>query len=309
MPGHYGYRKLKVVTGSSPVATQLCHSVGVALAAKMRKTGEVTVVCFGEGATSKGDWHESLNLAGLHDLPVIFLCENNKYAISVPVPLQVAGGSVAARAEGYGIAGMEALIKTNRFIKENYPGIPIIWDAKRADIGNTNQGYVRAAVEIFQVDAMTVHPYLGQEALKPFLDNPDFGVIVLCHTSNPGAGEFQDLKTDGTELYKEVAARVSRFWNRSGNCGLVVGATYPDQLGEVRKIAGDLPILIPGVGAQGGDLEQTVLKGLTTGKDGIIINASRSILYASTGNDFARAAAAEASRMDSAIREIVETKS
>jgi 2-oxoisovalerate dehydrogenase E1 component alpha subunit len=106
MPGHYGYRKLKVVTGSSPVATQLCHAVGVALASKLRKTDEVTVVGFGEGATSKGDWHESLNLAGLHNLPVIFLCENNKYAISVPVPQQVAGGSVAARAAGYGFPGV-----------------------------------------------------------------------------------------------------------------------------------------------------------------------------------------------------------
>jgi len=106
MPGHYGYRKLKIVTGSSPVATQLCHSVGIALAAKMRKSDEVTMVSFGEGATSKGDWHESLNLAGIHNLPVIFLCENNKYAISVPVPKQVAGGSVAKRAEGYGMAGV-----------------------------------------------------------------------------------------------------------------------------------------------------------------------------------------------------------
>jgi 2-oxoisovalerate dehydrogenase E1 component alpha subunit len=107
MPGHYGYKRLHVLTGSSPVATQLCHSVGCALASKMKKTDEVTVVSFGEGATSKGDWHESLNLAGIHNLPVIFLCENNQYAISVPVPLQVAGHSVAARAHGYGIAGVE----------------------------------------------------------------------------------------------------------------------------------------------------------------------------------------------------------
>lgn len=107
MPGHYGYKKLHIITGSSPVATQLCHAVGVALASKMKHSDEVTMVSFGEGATSKGDWHESLNLAGLHNLPVIFLCENNQYAISVPVPLQVAGGSVAARAEGYGIAGVE----------------------------------------------------------------------------------------------------------------------------------------------------------------------------------------------------------
>jgi 2-oxoisovalerate dehydrogenase E1 component alpha subunit len=107
MPGHYGYAKHRVVTGSSPVATQNCHAVGVALASKMRKTGEVTVVSVGEGGTSEGDWHESLNFAGVHDLPVIFLCQNNQYAISVPVPLQVAGGSVAARGVGYGMPGVE----------------------------------------------------------------------------------------------------------------------------------------------------------------------------------------------------------
>lgn len=207
--------------------------------------------------------------------------------------------------EGYGIAGMDALIRTNQFIKENYPEIPVILDAKRADIGSTNRGYVRAAFEIFQADAITVHPYLGQEALKPFLDNPDYGVIVLCHTSNPGAGEFQELKLNGTELYKEVAARVSRFWNTHGNCALVVGATYPEQLGEVRKIVGDMPILIPGIGAQGGDLEQTVINGLNGRKDGMMINASRSIIYASGGDDFTQAAAAEAARTDAAIREII----
>src|SRR5512133_1167282 len=107
MPGHYGYRRLKMVTSSSPVATQMCHAVGGALASKIRKTDEVTVVSVGEGGTSKGDWHESLNLAGIHNLPVIFLCQNNQYAISVPVPLQVAGGSVAARGAGYGMPGIE----------------------------------------------------------------------------------------------------------------------------------------------------------------------------------------------------------
>ena len=107
MPGHYGYRKLKIVTGSSPVATQLCHAVGVALAARIRGSDEIAIVCFGEGATSKGDWHESLNLAGIHNLPVIFMCENNQYAISVPLPKQVAGGSVAARGQAYGVPGVE----------------------------------------------------------------------------------------------------------------------------------------------------------------------------------------------------------
>lgn len=231
----------------------------------------------------------------------------NKAIVEATVEYSCAFKPNSAFYEGYGIEGMDALNRTTRFIKEKFPEIPVILDAKRADIGNTNQGYVRAAFEIFQADAITVHPYLGQEALKPFLDNPDCGVIVLCHTSNPGAGEFQELKVNGTELYKEVAARVSRFWNVNRNCALVVGATFPEQLAEVRRIVGDMPILIPGIGAQGGDLEKTVQSGLNNQKGGVIINASRSIIYASDGTDFAQAAAAEASRTDAAIREIIRT--
>ncbi len=206
--------------------------------------------------------------------------------------------------EGYGLAGMEALLRTNRFIREHYPELPIILDAKRADIGNTNQGYVKAAFEVFGAHAITLHPYLGKEALQPFLADPNHSVFVLCHTSNPGAGEFQELTVAGRELYKIVAERVAREWNANGNCGLVVGATYPEQLAEVRAIAGDLPLLIPGIGAQGGDLEQTVRNGLTAAGDGIVINASRSVLYASSGADFATAAAAEARRLAEAIRAI-----
>lgn len=204
--------------------------------------------------------------------------------------------------EGYGLAGLEALIQTNQYIRTNYPQIPIILDAKRADIGNTNSGYVKAVKEVFCADAITVHPYLGQEALQPFLDEADLGVIVLCHTSNPGAGEFQELPAAGTELYKKVAFNVSNHWNTNGNCALVVGATYPEQLAEVRAIAPELPLLIPGIGAQGGDLAKTMQYGLDSRGAGVIINASRSIIYASLGADFAEAARQEAERTNEMIK-------
>lgn len=207
--------------------------------------------------------------------------------------------------EGHGSAGVEALIRTNKFIRENYPEHLLILDAKRADIGNTNLGYAQAAFEIFQAHAITVHPYLGGEALLPFLEDRKRGVFVLCHTSNPGAAEFQELKINGTELYKVVATRVSKEWNRNQNCGLVMGATFPEQLAEVRKVADDLPFLIPGIGAQGGDLERTVINGINRQGNGIIINASRSIIYASSGADFAQAAARKAAILNEAIQAII----
>jgi orotidine-5'-phosphate decarboxylase len=205
--------------------------------------------------------------------------------------------------EGYGAEGWTALVQTVSFIRDHYPEHPVILDAKRADIGNTNLGYVRAAFEILKAHAITVHPYLGEEALQPFLTNPAYGVLVLCHTSNPGAGEFQRLKLqNGQELYQYVAAQVSRVWNTHQNCGLIVGATYPEQLAEVRMIAGDIPVLIPGIGAQGGDIEVTVANGISSRGKGMIINASRSILYAASGADYMTAAGAEAARLDQAIR-------
>lgn len=207
--------------------------------------------------------------------------------------------------EGYGLAGLEALIRTNEFIRENYPEHLLILDAKRADIGNTNLGYVKAAYDIFQAHAITVHPYLGREALLPFLEDRVHGVFVLCHTSNPGAAELQELKIGGTDLYQIVATKVSQEWNQNQNCGLVLGATYPEQLAEVRKLAEELPFLIPGIGAQGGDLEQTVINGLNHKGQGIIINASRSIIYASSGHDYGQAAEREAALLSEAIQTIV----
>jgi orotidine-5'-phosphate decarboxylase len=207
--------------------------------------------------------------------------------------------------EGYGLEGLKALMDTNGYIREHYPEIPIILDAKRADIGSTNQGYVKAAFEVFLAHAITVHPYLGQEALQPFLENKEHGVIVLCHTSNPGAGEFQELKSGGQELYKIVASRVSQNWNFNKNCGLVVGATYPEQLAVIRQIAPELPLLIPGIGAQGGDLAQTVTNGLNSQGTGIIINSSRNIIYASRNSDFGQAARDEAFKLEQAIRQLI----
>lgn len=210
--------------------------------------------------------------------------------------------------EGYGLEGLDALIRTNRYLREHYPDIPIILDAKRADIGSTNRGYVQMVEDVFSAHAITVHPYLGREALLPFLERSHLGVIVLCHTSNPGAAEFQELTLVGGEpLYRRVAEAVCREWNTQGNCGLVLGATYPRQLAEVRQVAPDLPFLIPGVGAQGGDLEQTVKNGRDANGAGIIINASRSIIYASFGADFAEVARNEAKKLDQAIKAVMSS--
>lgn len=194
--------------------------------------------------------------------------------------------------EAQGDAGFRALQRTVRHIKETYPQIPVILDAKRADIGSTNLGYVESAFDLLGVDAITVHPYLGQEALAPFLACKEKGIIVLAKTSNPGAGEFQDLLVGKARepLYQVVAHHVASRWNANGNCVLVVGAPYPAELRQVRSIVGDIPILIPGIGVQGGDIEATVTAGKDSRGWGMIINASRTIIFASSAGDFAQAA-------------------
>jgi orotidine-5'-phosphate decarboxylase len=177
-------------------------------------------------------------------------------------------------------------------IHANHPGVPVILDAKRGDIGSTAQNYAIEAFERYRADAVTVNPYLGRDSVQPFLDRADRGVIVLCRTSNAGAGDLQDLDVDGRPLYQHVAEKVARDWNDNGNCALVVGATWPKQLGEVRAIVGDVPFLVPGVGAQGGDVEQLVDNGKTADGTGLMISSSRAILYAGSGEDFADAARA-----------------
>ncbi len=210
--------------------------------------------------------------------------------------------------EAHGSEGLAALHRTIVDIHILAPDVPVILDAKRADIGNTNNGYCQMAFEWLGADAITVHPYFGADALQPFLDRADKGVIVLCRTSNPGAGEFQNLSVGGEPLYRFVARYVaSEWWNRNGNCAVVVGATYPEELREVRGIVGDLPILIPGVGFQQKDvpLEEQVRQVVSAGKDsrgwGMIINSSRGIIFASKGPDFAEAARREAGKLHELI--------
>jgi orotidine-5'-phosphate decarboxylase len=205
--------------------------------------------------------------------------------------------------EAYGTDGITALRDTIMDIHTIAPDVPVILDAKRADIGNTNIGYIQAAFEYFQADAITVNPYFGAEALKPFLDRADKGIIVLCRTSNPGAGEFQDLCVADVPLYKIVALRVANNWNKHDNCALVVGATYPNELRAVRDIVGDMTLLIPGVGEQGGDVEQTVTAGQNSQGQGIIVNSARKIIFASSGDDFAQAARQETVKLRDLINQ------
>ena len=184
----------------------------------------------------------------------------------------------------------DQLERTIEYIHRNYPGVPVILDSKRGDVGNTAERYAIEAFERYGADAVTVNPYLGGDSLEPFLKHEDKGVIILCRTSNPGARDLQDLEVGGRKLYHVVAELAARQWNSRGNCLLVVGATYPRELAEVREIVGDMPFLVPGVGAQGGDVDQAVQNGQTADGTGLIISSSRAILYASSGEDFAAAA-------------------
>jgi len=184
----------------------------------------------------------------------------------------------------------DQLERTVEYIHHRYPGVLVILDAKRGDVGNTARRYAIEAFERYGADAVTVNPYLGLDSVEPFLEHEDRGTLVLCRTSNPGARELQDLQVTGRALYQVVAELVARRWNSRGNCGLVVGATYPSELAQVRALAGELPLLVPGVGTQGGDVGEAVRSGQTSAGTGLIVSSSRAILYASSGEDFARAA-------------------
>ena len=205
--------------------------------------------------------------------------------------------------EAHGDEGAAALRETIAYILDVAPEAPVILDAKRGDIANTNKSHAIAAFDHLRADAVTVSPYLGGEPLEPFFAHKDKGVIVLCHTSNPGAKEIQDLSVDGGEpLYKLIARSAAGKWNTNGNCCLMVGATYPEELGEVRAIADDLPILVAGIGAQDGHLAETVRGGLDSRGRGLIMNASRSIIFASRGTDFAEVARKKAEELHNAIK-------
>jgi orotidine-5'-phosphate decarboxylase len=180
------------------------------------------------------------------------------------------------------------------YLREIYPHIPIVLDAKRGDIGATAEQYAREAFERYGADAVTVNPYMGFDSMTPYLERKDRGVIILCRTSNPGGSDLQSLLVDGKPLYQHVAKLAAEKWNTNGNVALVVGATFPAELAEVRKIVGDMPLLVPGIGAQGGDIQATVEAGKTANGTGMMINSSRAILYAKlddkAGEDFVQAA-------------------
>jgi len=190
--------------------------------------------------------------------------------------------------EARGVRGWNELRMTMDYLRTNHPEIVTICDAKRADIGNTNRGYVSAIFDEMGFDAVTLHPYLGREALAPFLERTDKTSIILCRTSNPGAGEFQDLSVSGKPLWQVVAEKVDRDWNSNGNCMLVVGATYPEEMRTIRAIAPDVTFLVPGVGAQGGDVDSVIAAGLDAEGRGLMISSSRGIIFSENPGESAR---------------------
>jgi orotidine-5'-phosphate decarboxylase len=201
----------------------------------------------------------------------------------------------AARAEGQ-------LEDICAYIREHYPKLPIVLDAKRGDIGATAVQYAKEVFGRYGADAVTVSPYLGSDSVEPYLEWNDRGVIVLCRTSNAGGSDLQFLKTDGIPLYLRVADLVANKWNTNGQCGLVVGATFPNELAAVRQAVGDaVPLLVPGIGAQGGDIAATCAAGCNSQKQGMMINSSRAILYAQGPGHWTEAAAQAARETREAI--------
>ena len=219
-------------------------------------------------------------------MPRVEVLQFNRAIIESTCDLVCAYKPNLAFYEALGTEGLAILEKTIKYI----PGdIPVIGDAKRGDIGNTARAYARALFSVFGFDAATVNPYLGFDSIEPFISYKDKGVFILCRTSNRGALDFQDLYTNGLPLY-EIVARKAREWNIHSNIGLVVGATYPEDLKKVRSICPEMCLLIPGIGAQGGDLASAVGCGVDAQGQKAIINVSRQILYASKERDFPQAA-------------------
>jgi len=178
--------------------------------------------------------------------------------------------------------GLAALRNTVAHIRNVAPDVPVIYDAKFGDIGNTNDGYVEETFDWLKADAVTIHCYMGMEAMRPFLDQADKGIFVLCKTSNKGSDEFQKPYIEnGMQMYEYVAQNVATNWNKNSNCGLVVGATYPEQLSVVRGIVGDMPILLPDLGSQGGDVQKSIRAGINSNGSGLLPNSSSGIMFAS----------------------------
>jgi orotidine 5'-phosphate decarboxylase subfamily 2 len=212
--------------------------------------------------------------------------EFNKYIIEQTHEFTSAYKPNSAFFEARGDQGIKELKMTIDYLNKFYPDIVSILDAKRGDIGNTNNGYVQFIFDWLNFDAITIYPYLGLEAVSPFLERKDKAVIVLCRTSNPGAKDFQDLKVNdpldalnSKPIWQIVAEKISQNWNKNNNCMLVVGATYPEEMKKIREIVGDMIFLVPGIGAQGGNLEEVIMNGLNSNGGGLIINSSRGIIF------------------------------
>jgi orotidine-5'-phosphate decarboxylase len=232
--------------------------------------------------------------------------EFNKAIIDATADLVCAYKPNIAFYEAQGNKGLEALYRTREYIPKE---IPVIVDAKRGDIGNTARAYAHSLFDRFNFDAATVSPYLGSDSLEPFIRYRDRSVFILCRTSNKGAEDFQSLpvKTErGLKMLFEIVAEKVNEWNKNGNLGLVVGATYPEELKLIRERYPEMPLLIPGVGAQGGELKLVVKYGVDAGREKTVINSSRQVLYASNGRDFAAAAKREAKVLRDKINEYLE---
>lgn len=227
----------------------------------------------------------------------------NKQLIDATYDLVCAYKPQIAHYSARGIRGIGSLLKTINYLDHTYPQIPIILDSKRADIGSTARFYAKEVFDVFNADAVTVNPYFGFDSLKPFFERKDKGIIILCRTSNKSASDFQDLKisSDKLPLYLHVAKKVQEWNKEYKNCMLVVGATKPEQLKKVRETAPKMFFLVPGIGIQGGDLKMTLKNGLRDDKSGLIINASRSIIYASSKENFASAARRKALKLKNEI--------
>ncbi|MDY7019644.1 MAG: orotidine-5'-phosphate decarboxylase [Chloroflexota bacterium] len=253
--------------------------------------------------------NESLLCIGLDPdpelIPRVTALEFNRAIVDATCDLVCAYKPNLAFYEALGIEGLTTLEGTIKYIP---PDIPVIGDAKRGDIGNTARAYAKALFDTFGFDAATVNPYLGFDSIEPFISYKDKGVFVLCRTSNPGALDFQDLRsTDSLSIY-EIVARKAQEWNVHGNIGLVVGATYPEELKKIRSICPEMPLLIPGIGAQGGDLASAVNYGTDTQGEKAIISVSRQILYASREKDFAQAARSVAEEIRNQINSCLKVK-
>lgn len=225
------------------------------------KWGEGKFVCIG---LDKGDF------------------EFDKEIIDQTIDLVCAYKPNTAFYESYGSKGWVSLEKTINYLKQKCPDVVIILDAKRADIGHTNAYYAKSAFDNLGVDAITINPYPGKSALQSFLDYKEKGIIVWIAASNPGDDKFQDVKVSENEipLYQYIAKDITNNWNQNGNLALIVGATIPNELSKVRKIVGDMPILVPGIGSQGGNLKAVLENGLNSQKQGLIISSSRAIIFA-----------------------------